>query len=98
MTARDKDARRALRKARRLDASLAPADYREAWRLFERLRKARQRRAPWDGGAFQHAAPVYLANYINDMGAARRAGHLSRWRGLRDGLNIWRGARGWLPR
>ena len=86
------DIRRALRKARKLDASMVPADYREAWRLQGAIIKAAQRRPSWEGGAFAVASAGRRAEYLARMAAARRAGDKAAWMDHRQGLNIWRGS------
>lgn len=86
------DIRRALRKARRLDASMVSEEYREAWRLQGVIVKAAQRRPSWLGGAYNVASAGRRAEYLARMAEARRAGDRERWQVAREGLAIWRGA------
>ena len=91
------DTRRALRKARRLGASLVPNEYREGWRLEAQIVKAAQRRESWRGGCWALAGGRYRAEYLDAMGEARRAGDVERWRMVRAWLDIWRGAHPFAP-
>lgn len=93
--------RRALRKARRLAASLDPEQYREGWAIEARMRAALQPMA-WPanvtGGVlrpsvlFHEISPRYRASYLATMGEARRRGDRKHWQQAREGLAIWRGS------